>query len=59
MEEEVLYMMDLLHQGYLDAMAMPIGRRKRFIEEHEHLEKARETMRERKSRGASKSGLGR
>jgi len=30
-----------LHQGYRDVMSMPIGRRKRFCEEQEHLDKTR------------------
>lgn len=29
--------MDALKQGYQDIMSMPVGRRKRLCEEHEHL----------------------
>jgi len=41
-------LMEALNQGYLDIMAMPIGRRKRFIDEKEHLEKMRAARRKQK-----------
>jgi len=33
--------MDRLHLGYRDVMEMPIGRRKRFCEEIEHIDRVR------------------
>ena len=29
--------MEFLHQGYEDVMVMPVGRRRRLIEEREHI----------------------
>jgi hypothetical protein len=29
--------MEFLHQGYEDVMSMPVGRRRRIIEEREHI----------------------
>lgn len=42
--------METLNQGYLDVMAMPIGRRKRFCQEKEHLERVRKRRRESRSK---------
>lgn len=33
--------METLKQGYLDIMAMPIGRRRRFCDEYENILKTR------------------
>ena len=41
LEQEVLYLMDVLHQPYDAVMSMPCGRRKRFCEEKEHLDRYR------------------
>ena len=42
--------METMNQGYCDVMAMPIGRRKRFCEEKEQLEKVRKRRQESKSK---------
>jgi len=41
LEQEVFYLMDVLHQPYDAVMSMPCGRRKRFCEEKEHLDRYR------------------
>ena len=41
LEAEALYLMEALHQPYDAIMAMPVGRRKRFCDEHEHIGRMR------------------
>jgi hypothetical protein len=40
--------MERLHIGYRDIMEMPVGRRKRFCEEIEHVDRVRAKRREAK-----------
>lgn len=50
--------MEALHQGYNDIMSMPVGRRKRFCEEHENLLRHRRAKQEAESkRAGNRSGL--
>ena len=44
-------MMEALHQGYRDIMAMPVGRRKRIVMEKEHLDTVRRKRQEAKNKG--------
>lgn len=42
--------MEALHQGYRDIMAMPVGRRKRFVLEKEHIDTVRRKRQEAKGK---------
>jgi len=43
--------MEALHQGYLDIMSMPIGRRKRLVEEKDNLARVQEQKNRNRGKG--------
>jgi len=44
--------MEALKQGYQDIMSMPVGRRKRLCDEHEHLLRWRKQQQDRANKTA-------